>query len=109
MKKILIAAALVAWAGTLYGAYMWGSNKGPSNSMVAAAETRATMCSMTREVYKESNRALDKDFTLGTTTLPLRAWGRAYPDSTNSNLKALAEEAAFQENRLKAASDGIPD
>jgi len=37
MKKILIAAVLVAWAGTLYGAYVWGSNQGPSDSMTAAA------------------------------------------------------------------------
>jgi len=32
----LIAAVLVAWAGTLYGAYLWGSNQGPSDSMTAA-------------------------------------------------------------------------
>jgi len=103
MKKILIAAILVAWTGTLYGAYMWGSNQGPSDSMIAAAESRATGCSIGREDFEDANRVLAKVFTVSTVSLPLRAWARAYPDSTNTNVKALVDEAAFQEKRRQTA------
>jgi len=107
MKKILIAAVLVAWTGTLYGAYLWGSNQGPSESMIAAAESRATGCSIGRTDFEDANRALDNVFTISTTSLPLRAWARAYPDSTNTNVKALVDEAAFQENRRQTAGHSM--
>ncbi len=102
MKKILIAAALVAWAGTLYGAYAWGSNKGPSDSMIAAAESRATLCSIGRKDFRDANRALDKVVSVtGEYSLPLRAWGRKHPDTS------LGKEAAYQENRRLTAGDWI--
>ena len=104
MKKILIAAVLAAWTGTPYGAYVWGSNQGPSDSMIAAAESRATGCSIGRKDFEDANRVLDKVFTINTTSLPLRAWARAYPGSTgNTNVKALVDEAAFQENRRQTS------
>ena len=102
MKRILIAAVLVAWTGTLYGAYVWGSNQGPSDSMIAAAESRATLCSIGREDFRDANRALDKMVTVtGKYSLPLRAWGRERPDTP------LGKEAAFQENRRQTAGDWI--
>jgi len=108
MKKILIAAVLVAWTGTLYGAYVWGSNQGPSDSMIAAAKSRATGCSISRQDFEDANRVLDKVFTIHTTSLPLRAWARAYPGSTGTtNVKALVDEAAFQENRRQIAGVGM--
>lgn len=102
MKKILIAAVLVAWAGTIYGAYAWGSNKGPSDSMISAAESRATLCSIGREDFRDANRALDNVVSVtGKYSLPLRAWGRKHPDTS------LGKEAAYQENRRLTAGDWI--
>ena len=107
MKKILVAAGLIAWAGTLYGAYAWGSRNGPPDGAVTAA--RAALCSISREDFQDANRALDKVVTFGQVVLPLRAWGRAYGDNTNIdlNVKALVEEAAFQENRRQVAGSLI--
>ena len=102
MNKILVATVvMIAWAGTLYGAYSWGSKNGPSDAAVSAAERRAVLCSMGREDFQDANKALDKLVTYREVSLPLRAWGRERPDI------ALGKEAAYQEDRRLRAGDTI--
>jgi len=100
MKKILITAALIAWAGTVYGAYAWGTRT------EAPDIWQATMCSMGQKEFQDAGRALDKVITIETVSLPLRAWAREYSDGSAfggyaTSLNALVEEAAFQERRLE--------
>ena len=90
---MLITAPLIAWAGTLYGAYAWGTSTGAPDIW------QATLCSMSQEDFQDASRALDKIITIEGVSLPLRAWEREYSDSTLTYVKALAEEAAFQEQR----------
>jgi len=93
---MLITAALIAWAGTIDGAYAWG----------ARTETpdiwHATMCSMGQKEFQDAGRALDKIITIEGFSLPLRAWGREESGST-LYIKSLVEEAAFQEQRHQRA------
>ena len=104
---MLITAVFAAWAGILYGAYAWDSNKGPSDSMIAAAESKATLCSIGRKDFQDAHKALDKVITINIVSLPLRAWARGYSDSTQPYIKALVEEAGFQEQRRQRAEDWI--
>jgi len=99
MKKILMAAIIVAGAGTLYGAYAWGSQNGPSDEAMVTQETRATLCSLAQEDYLDAKKALDNVIAYRTISLPLRAWGRSYRDTTNPQIRALVEEAAYQQER----------
>jgi len=100
MKKILITAALIAWAGTVYGAYAWGARTEAPDIFLA------TMCSMGQKEFQDAGRALDKVITIETVSLPLRAWGR---ESSGSRLylDTLVEEAAFQEQRQQRALDTV--
>jgi len=98
MKKIIITAVLIAWAGTIYGAYAWGSNKGPSDSTIAAAE-RATLCSIGREGHRNAIKALDQNVTSQGHSVPLRVHGREAPDTP------LGKEAKYQETRIRSYSD----
>ena len=105
MKKLLIAAALITWAGTLYGAYAWGSwNESPD-----AYGTE--LCSIGRETFQDSNKALDAMFSVGEgarrVSLPLRAWQRSYSDSTSGVVMALVGEADFQLERNEYAGELI--
>jgi len=61
MKKILITAVLVAWAGTLYGAYLWGSNQGPSDSMTAAAGRELSADDRLDAAVRAAGRELSAD------------------------------------------------
>jgi len=106
MKKLLVVAMFVASAGTLYGAYVW------ANSVDTDAESSVTLCSIAQDELQDADRALDKVIPVtwkssssasSTVSLPLRAWGRSYPDSTNRNVMALVKEADFQLDRRKNA------
>jgi len=106
MKKIIVAAVLFTWAGTLYGAYAWGSNRGPSESVIAAAaaaENRTTLCSMSRQLYEDANSALDYPQTFGLVSMSLRALGREHPDT------AWGTEALYQINIQIAALNSIDE
>ena len=106
MKKLLVVAAIITWAGTLYGAYAWGSRNEPSDGLITA-ET-AERCSIGRENLQNANRALDKVITFEHISLPLRAWGRTFSENhTNPAIEALVSEANFQQARLEAAGKVI--
>jgi len=98
---MLITAALIAWAGTVYGAYAWGTRT------EAPDIWQATICSMGQKEFQDAGRALDKVITLKGVSLPLRAWKREYSDSTLTHVKALVGEAAFQEQRHQRALETV--
>lgn len=104
MKKLLVEIAFISWAGTLYGAYAWGSwNK--------SSTYETELCSIGRETFQDSNKALDAMFSVGggagQVSLPLRAWQRTYSDSTSEVVMALVGEADFQLERNEYAGELI--